>query len=409
MVNSAGNIYRYTNNDASPWVQIPGALTDIEAPPPTAPSGASTPPATSTATPATRTPATGSRSAVRWSRTPRGPGPTMCGINSAGNIYRHTNNDLPAPGYGSPAPSPTSARRRRLVWGVNSAGNIYRYTGDQDTGHWKQIGGGSRRSRRGRGPACGGSTRVGNIYRFTQQRRQSVCYPGGSSDIGAGRGRQFFKVPNSAGNIYRYTGDLPGRPASAAAEAAADRLARSAAHPAFAGGAAAAEEGSGRGGLRYGRRRERPGVKPTSRTGDVRGEVGVDGGVHSRVAERAADPVLVRLGAASARGGSRARRGARSRRCRWWRGSPVAFTSRAGRPADRRRRSRRRSQQGLMSFVTGANRRPLVPPTVAPVGLRVAGAGHVPGARMTLQALPQADQVAGQQEPQGRRRRTGTG
>ncbi|MFC9283709.1 tectonin domain-containing protein, partial [Streptomyces collinus] len=30
-VNSAGNIYRYTNNDASPWVQVPGGLTDIGA------------------------------------------------------------------------------------------------------------------------------------------------------------------------------------------------------------------------------------------------------------------------------------------------------------------------------------------------------------------------------------------
>lgn len=54
-VNAAGNIYRYTNNDANPWVQIPGALTDIGA----AADG------------------------------------TVWGVNSAGNIYRYTG-DLPA-------------------------------------------------------------------------------------------------------------------------------------------------------------------------------------------------------------------------------------------------------------------------------------------------------------------------
>ncbi|MEU5091641.1 tectonin domain-containing protein [Streptomyces sp. NPDC021356] len=54
-VNSAGNIYRYTNNDADPWQQIPGALTDIGA----------------------------------------GADGTVWGVNSAGNIYRYTG-DLPA-------------------------------------------------------------------------------------------------------------------------------------------------------------------------------------------------------------------------------------------------------------------------------------------------------------------------
>jgi hypothetical protein len=44
----------YTNNDASPWVQIPGALTDIGA----------------------------------------GVDGTVWGVNSAGNIYRYTG-DLP--------------------------------------------------------------------------------------------------------------------------------------------------------------------------------------------------------------------------------------------------------------------------------------------------------------------------
>ncbi|MEV8635781.1 tectonin domain-containing protein, partial [Streptosporangium sp. NPDC051023] len=28
-VNSAGNIFRYTNDDANPWIQIPGGLSDI--------------------------------------------------------------------------------------------------------------------------------------------------------------------------------------------------------------------------------------------------------------------------------------------------------------------------------------------------------------------------------------------
>jgi len=49
-VNSAGNIYRYTGNDASPWVQIPGGLSDIGA----AADG------------------------------------TVWGVNSAGNIYRYS-------------------------------------------------------------------------------------------------------------------------------------------------------------------------------------------------------------------------------------------------------------------------------------------------------------------------------
>jgi hypothetical protein len=48
-VNSAGHIYRYTQDDANPWVQIPGGLSDIGA---------------------------GSDGAV-W------------GVNSAGNIYRY--------------------------------------------------------------------------------------------------------------------------------------------------------------------------------------------------------------------------------------------------------------------------------------------------------------------------------
>jgi virginiamycin B lyase len=30
-VNSGGGIYRYTNNDTSPWVNIPGGLSDIGA------------------------------------------------------------------------------------------------------------------------------------------------------------------------------------------------------------------------------------------------------------------------------------------------------------------------------------------------------------------------------------------
>lgn len=30
-VNAGGNIYRYTNNDASPWIQMPGIATDIGA------------------------------------------------------------------------------------------------------------------------------------------------------------------------------------------------------------------------------------------------------------------------------------------------------------------------------------------------------------------------------------------
>ncbi|BCM65228.1 hypothetical protein EASAB2608_00562 [Streptomyces sp. EAS-AB2608] len=53
-VNSGGNIYRFTNNDASPWVQIPGGLSDIGA----------------------------------------GVDGTVWGVNSAGNIYRYTG-DLP--------------------------------------------------------------------------------------------------------------------------------------------------------------------------------------------------------------------------------------------------------------------------------------------------------------------------
>ncbi|MEU1624122.1 tectonin domain-containing protein, partial [Streptomyces sp. NPDC020096] len=28
-VDSAGGIYRYTNNDANPWIKIPGSLSDI--------------------------------------------------------------------------------------------------------------------------------------------------------------------------------------------------------------------------------------------------------------------------------------------------------------------------------------------------------------------------------------------
>ncbi|WP_256088850.1 MULTISPECIES: tectonin domain-containing protein [unclassified Streptomyces] len=30
-MNSSGGIYRYTNNDANPWVNIPGSLSDIGA------------------------------------------------------------------------------------------------------------------------------------------------------------------------------------------------------------------------------------------------------------------------------------------------------------------------------------------------------------------------------------------
>ncbi|MFJ1673989.1 tectonin domain-containing protein, partial [Streptomyces sp. NPDC088251] len=49
-VNSGGGIYRYTNDDANPWVNIPGSLSDIGA----AADG------------------------------------TVWGVNSGGNIYRYT-------------------------------------------------------------------------------------------------------------------------------------------------------------------------------------------------------------------------------------------------------------------------------------------------------------------------------
>lgn len=50
-VNAAGNIFRYTGNDANPWVQIPGALSDIGV----------------------------------------GADGTVWGVNAAGNIFRYTN------------------------------------------------------------------------------------------------------------------------------------------------------------------------------------------------------------------------------------------------------------------------------------------------------------------------------
>ncbi|WP_330162529.1 tectonin domain-containing protein [Nocardiopsis tropica] len=53
------------------------------------------------------------------------------GVNSAGGIYRFTNDDA-NPWVNVPGGlKEISAAADGTVWGVNSAGAIYRYTGDQ--------------------------------------------------------------------------------------------------------------------------------------------------------------------------------------------------------------------------------------------------------------------------------------
>jgi virginiamycin B lyase len=82
-----GNIFRYTQDDASPWVQVPGGLSDIGA----------------------------------------GADGTVWGVNSAQNIFVYTQDDA-TPWIQIPGGlSDIGAGVDGTVWGVNSAGNIYRY------------------------------------------------------------------------------------------------------------------------------------------------------------------------------------------------------------------------------------------------------------------------------------------
>ncbi|KAJ7574961.1 hypothetical protein C8J56DRAFT_1032801 [Mycena floridula] len=107
-VNAAGNIYRYTGDDSNPWVQIPGALTDI-----------------------------GAGDSKHWVQIPgaltaisAGVETNVWGVNSAGNIYTSTGDDAKPWVQVAGGLVDIGAGTDGTVWGVNSAGNIYRWIRD---------------------------------------------------------------------------------------------------------------------------------------------------------------------------------------------------------------------------------------------------------------------------------------
>jgi virginiamycin B lyase len=195
-VNSAGNIYRYTQDDARPWVQIPGGLSDI-----------------GSAADGTVWGVNSGGSIYRYlpngtwkqiggslTRISAGSASNVWGVNSAGNIFRYTQDDA-NPWVNIPGNlSDIGAAADGTVWGVNSAGNIFRYLPD---GTWKHIDGNLKAISAGSASNVWGVNSAGNIFRYTQDDANPWKHiPGGLSDIGAAADGTVWGV-NSAGSIYR--------------------------------------------------------------------------------------------------------------------------------------------------------------------------------------------------------------
>jgi virginiamycin B lyase len=195
-VNSAGNIYRYTQDDARPWIQIPGGLSDIGA------AADGTVWGVNSAGNIYRYLPNGTWKQIggALTRISVGSSSNVWGVNSAGNIYRYTQDDarpwIQIPG----GLSDIGVAADGTVWGVNSADNIFRYLPD---GTWKHIGGKLKAISAGSSSNVCGVNSAGNIYRYTQNDSQPwIQIPGGLSDIGAGIDGTIWGV-NSVGNIYR--------------------------------------------------------------------------------------------------------------------------------------------------------------------------------------------------------------
>ena len=203
-VNSAGEIYRYTQDDANPWIQVPGTLTDIGA----AADG------------------------------------TVWGVNSAGNSYRYSGDGTWTPIGGSVQVQRISVGSRTNVWGLSSPGisTIVRYSQDDDnpwiqqylgnlssdigaaadgtmwsvgsdgtiwryldTGTFTQVNGVLNRISVGSRTNVWGLNSAGEIYIYTQNDKNPFTQVSGPplSEIGAAADGTVWGVISSAA-IYRY-------------------------------------------------------------------------------------------------------------------------------------------------------------------------------------------------------------
>ncbi|KAF9262027.1 hypothetical protein L218DRAFT_988522 [Marasmius fiardii PR-910] len=178
---ASGNIFRYTGDDDSvpgPWVEIPGALTDVGI-----------------------LPLTDIGAAADG---------TVWGVNSIGEVFRYTwdsnhwtkiTGNLKRISVGS----------RTIVWGVNSDNNVFRYTGN-DSNPWEQIpgpttSGGLSDIGVGADGTVWGVNSAGNIFRYIPQTNSWTNISGALNAIDVGLKTNVWGVSGIDQKIFTYTGD----------------------------------------------------------------------------------------------------------------------------------------------------------------------------------------------------------